>query len=137
MGRVEKLGIMSGGTDNPAFNNDDENSVGKVDRNNKNVEEKCADREEKTQEANGITENGHRTSFVTQHYIEPIRTNNEQSYKTETRIEVPAENNDKNNVLSPTKVNGVHPHNANNNDTSFLNTSTASIQSNGEFSNLS
>ena len=123
---------MSEGTDNPAFNNDDEKSVtAKNDQNNKN-QEKSTQKEHKIVEANGITENGHRTSYVTQHYVEPIRTSPKPRFKTETRIEVPAENNEKN-AATPTKVNGVHAHNGNNNDASFLNTSTASVQSNGKF----
>lgn len=94
------------GKDNPAFSNEDE-------KNDRPMKNGTQEKEPKADTANSVTENGHRPA-----------------YKTETRIELPPENNEKSPVPAA-KVNGVHAHNGNNNDTSFLNSSSVSAQSNG------
>lgn len=134
--------MSNGGTDNPAFSNDEcqtsENSNSTLENSHTESLQNSqitveSDYRKPVDEASSTgqkLENGHQQSFVSQHYVEPIRTSPEPQYKTETRIELPAENHEKS--LSPTKSNGVHG-NGNNNDASFLNTSAASVQSNGRY----
>lgn len=78
---------------------------------------------------------GNRRSFVSQHYVEPVRNSPEPRYKSETKIEVPpsagGQTPDKNSTGSEPKLNGVHG-NGNNNDASFLNSSATSVQVNGK-----
>ncbi|XP_046593240.1 microtubule-associated protein futsch isoform X1 [Neodiprion lecontei] len=134
--------MSDGGTDNPAFSNDEGHHGS--DNSNSTLENSHTESLQNSQitvesdyrtpidEASSAAtsqkvDNGHRQSFVSQHYVEPVRTSPEPQYKTETRIELPADNQEK--LPSATKSNGVHG-NGNNNDASFLNTSAASIQSN-------
>lgn len=137
----------TGGEDNPAFSNDDdcpsqstlENSHTESLQQEQNTNNSSSkDHDHKTESPK--PENGNNEkSFVSQHYVEPVRNGTEsQSYKTETRIELPADSNEKNGVVSPpsgVKVNGVNG-NGNNNDASFLNTSATSIQTNGKKRNF-
>ncbi|XP_046743440.1 microtubule-associated protein futsch-like [Diprion similis] len=134
--------MSDGGTDNPAFSNDEGHHGS--DNSNSTLENSHTESLQNSQitvesdyrtpideassaAASQKVENGHQQSFVSQHYVEPVRTSPEPQYKTETRIELPADNQEK--LPSATKSNGVHG-NGNNNDASFLNTSAASIQSN-------
>lgn len=136
----------TGGEDNPAFANDDDcgsPSAGSA------LENSRTESLQQEQLRSGVTvesdykspvdalptENGGpKKSFVAQHYVEPVRSGSEPqspNYKTETRIELPAESNEKNGPTSGVKVNGVNG-NGNNNDASFLNTSVTSVQTNGK-----
>lgn len=115
------------GTDNPAFASEDE-CGSKAE--NGGQQQVTLDQDRKSSSADcAPLENGQR-SFISQHYVEPIKASSEPCYKTETRIELPAENTDKS--VSEPKLNGVHG-NGNNNDASFLNNSTTSVQVNGKF----
>lgn len=124
---------MSGaaGADNPAFAG--ENECGTNNKlENGGQQQVTLERKTSSSAADSApTENGgHQRSYVSQHYVEPIKPSSEPCYKTETRIELPADNTEKS---SPEpKLNGVHG-NGNNNDASFLNNSTTSVQVNGEF----
>lgn len=104
----------SGGTDNPAFSNEDECQENSRTESN----------QDQSSKSNEPIRNGN--SFGSQHY-EPASKNDAQ-YKTETRIEVPGDTEKSTNAV---KTNGVHG-NGNNNDASFLNTSVASVQANGK-----
>ncbi|XP_043273195.1 mucin-12-like isoform X2 [Venturia canescens] len=131
----------TGGEDNPAFSNDEdcpsqstlENShTESLQQEQHTNNSTIKDHDHKTESPKKENENKEK-SFVSQHYVEPVRNGTEShSYKTETRIELPADSNEKNGVVSPpsgVKVNGVNG-NGNNNDASFLNTSATSIQTN-------
>lgn len=117
------------GTDNPAFANEDE-CVSGSKLENGGQQQATLNQDRKSSADGAPVENGHQRSFISQHYVEPIKPSSEPSYKTETRIEVPADNTEKN--VPETKLNGVHG-NGNNNDASFLNNSAASVQINGKF----
>ncbi|XP_011631207.1 uncharacterized protein LOC105423231 isoform X1 [Pogonomyrmex barbatus] len=111
------------GTDNPAFANEDENGS-KLE--NGGQQQAALNQDRKSADGTPV-ENGHQRSFISQHYVEPIKPSSEPCYKTETRIEVPADNTEKS--LPEPKLNGVHG-NGNNNDASFLNNSATSVQIN-------
>lgn len=122
------------GADNPAFATEDERVGGsKLENGGQQQEQQAAlDQDRKSSTADGTPlENGHQRSYVSQHYVEPVKPSSEQSYKTETRIELPADEVDKSCVPESKKLNGVHG-NGNNNDASFLNNSATSVQVNGE-----
>ena len=133
----------TGGEDNPAFANDDEcggspsTASTLEDSHTESLQQEhhkvTVDQDYKSPVDVIPTENGnHKKSFVSHHYVEPVRANSEPQspqYKSETRIELPAETPDKNGPAP--KHNGVNG-NGNNNDASFLNTSAASIQTNGK-----
>jgi len=120
---------MSGavGADNPAFASEDDCSA-KLE--NGGQQQVTSDQDRKPSADGAPIENGHQRSFVSQHYVEPVKSASEPCYKTETRIELPTDNTEKS--LPEPKLNGVHG-NGNNNDASFLNNSAASAQVNGEF----
>lgn len=119
----------AGGAENPAFAGENECDA-KLE--NGGQQQVTLDQDHKTSSStdNAPTENGHQRSYVSQHYVEPVKPSSEPCYKSETRIELPADNTEKS---SPDpKLNGVHG-NGNNNDASFLNNSATSVQVNGEF----
>lgn len=118
------------GTDNPAFASEDEcASDPKLE--NGGQPQAALNQDRKSSPADGApVENGHQRSYISQHYVEPIKPSSEPCYKTETRIEVPGDNTEKS--APEPKLNGVHG-NGNNNDASFLNNSATSVQINGEF----
>lgn len=117
----------AGGADNPAFANEDERVGGSKLENG--GQQQQPDRKSSTADSAPL-ENGHQRSYISQHYVEPVKPSSEASYKTETRIELPSDDAEKS-APEPKKLNGVHG-NGNNNDASFLNNSANSIQVNGE-----
>jgi len=119
------------GTDNPAFANEDE-CVSGSKLENSGQQQAALNQDHKSSTDSAPVENGHQRSFISQHYVEPIKPSSEPCYKTETRIEVPADNTEK--TMPEPKLNGIHG-NGNNNDASFLNNSATSVQINGEFTN--
>jgi len=123
---------MSGavGADNPAFASEDDCGA-KLENGGQQQQQVTSDQDRKPSADGAPIENGHQRSFVSQHYIEPVKSASEPCYKTETRIELPADNNTEKSLPEP-KLNGIHG-NGNNNDASFLNNSAASAQVNGEF----
>lgn len=121
---------VAGGTDNPAFAGEDECGV-KLENGGQQQQQVNADQDRKSVTDDAPTENGHQRSYVSQHYIEPVKPSAQPCYKTETRIELPADDTEKSTPPEP-KLNGVHG-NGNNNDASFLNNSATSVQVNGEF----
>lgn len=120
----------AGGTDNLAFATEDDGVSGTKVENGNQQQATLEAQERKSRSDNSSKENNHQRSYVSQHYVEPVKPSTEQRYKTETRIELPADNTEKNG--REVKHNGVHG-NGNNNDASFLNNSTTSVQVNGEF----
>ncbi|XP_034937200.1 uncharacterized protein [Chelonus insularis] len=110
----------SGGTDNPAFNNSDEYNATSTNLENSQTENLQQEQKDKSLPIS----NGH--SFVSKHYVEPSQNTPEAQYKTETRIEVPTEDNKTSNTIKTNGING----NGNNNDLSFLNSSITSGQIN-------
>lgn len=116
------------GTDNPAFANEDE-GVSDSKLENGGQQQAALNQDRKSSADGAPVENGHQRSYISQHYVEPVKSSSEPCYKTETRIEVPGDNTEKS-VPEP-KLNGVHG-NGNNNDASFLNNSATSVQINGE-----
>ncbi|KAG5323113.1 SORL protein, partial [Acromyrmex heyeri] len=114
------------GTDNPAFANEDE-CVSGSKLENGSQQQAALNQDHKSSADSAPVENGHQRSFISQHYVEPIKPSSEPCYKTETRIEVPADNTEK--TVPESKLNGVHG-NGNNNDASFLNNSATSVQIN-------
>lgn len=125
----------AGGTDNPAFAVEDECASGANKLENGGggggSQQVNPDQDRKSMAEGAPTENGHQRSYVSQHYVEPVKSSAEPCYKTETRIELPGDNTEKS--APEPKLNGVHG-NGNNNDASFLNNSAASVQVNGECS---
>ncbi|XP_043679037.1 microtubule-associated protein futsch-like isoform X1 [Vespula pensylvanica] len=128
------------GMDNLAFAIEDE-CVNSSEHVENNVHEQQSNKQQVSMEQDyrspadtigSPTENGHRRSFVSQHYVEPVRNSPEPRYKSETKIELPpstgGQTPDKNSTSEP-KLNGVHG-NGNNNDASFLNSSATSVQVN-------
>lgn len=134
-----------GGTDNPAFSNDEETSC------NNSTSTASAGRGHDELEPTGaascagsggdaettITENGKsHSSFVSQHYVEPGRKGSEPptQFTSETKIEMPEDGmSGKTPSATDTprpKQNGVHG-NGNNNDVSFLNSTVTSVVNNG------
>ncbi|XP_057336958.1 uncharacterized protein LOC130675357 isoform X1 [Microplitis mediator] len=111
------------GTDNPAFSNADECIDTSTNGNLENSHTESVQQEHK--DKSSLISNGH--SFVSQHYVEPTQNTPDVQYKTETRIEVP--NNGEEKTSNTVKANGVNG-NSNNNDVSFLNTSVTSAQIN-------
>lgn len=127
-----------GGTDNPAFSNDEDTascnnststaSAGHSNHHSDSEQQigKCSDNDGKT-----LIENGKNGSFVSQHYVEPANASLEPKHFTsETRIELPDDSMVEKTPVKP-KQNGVHG-NGNNNDVSFLNTTVTSVTNNGE-----
>lgn len=112
------------GTDNPAFSNADECLDSNTSKNLENSHTESVQQEHK--DKSSVISNGN--SFVSQHYVEPNQNNSDVQYKTETRIEVPGEEEKTSNTAKTNGVNG----NSNNNDVSFLNTSVTSAQINGK-----
>ncbi|XP_074104108.1 uncharacterized protein LOC141530725 isoform X2 [Cotesia typhae] len=110
------------GTDNPAFSNADECLDSNISKNLENSYTESVQQEHK--DKSSVISNGN--SFVSQHYVEPNQNNSDVQYKTETRIEVPGEEEKTSNTAKTNGVNG----NSNNNDVSFLNTSVTSAQIN-------
>ncbi|XP_044588810.1 titin homolog isoform X1 [Cotesia glomerata] len=110
------------GTDNPAFSNADECLDSNTSKNLENSHTESVQQEHK--DKSSVISNGN--SFVSQHYVEPSQNNSDVQYKTETRIEVPGEEEKTSNTVKTNGVNG----NSNNNDVSFLNTSVTSAQIN-------
>lgn len=117
------------GADNPAFANEDD--CGAKLENGEQQRPVTSEQDHKSSADGVSTENSHQRSFVSQHYVEPVKPASEACYKTETRIELPADDTQEKNLPEP-KLNGVHG-NGNNNDASFLNNSAASVQVNGKF----
>lgn len=114
------------GMDNPAFVGEDE--CRNETTQNDNQQQVTLDQDRKSVSESIPVENGHQRSFVSQQHVEAGRTSPETHYRTETKIEVPESNTER----TETKMNGVHG-NGNNNDASFLNSSTTSVQTNGKF----
>lgn len=114
------------GMDNLAFTNEEDTKL-----ENGGPQQVTLDQDSKSSGDGAPIENGHQRSFISQHYVEPIKPSSEPCYKTETRIELPADNAEKS--VSEPKLNGVHG-NGNNNDASFLNNSSTSVQVNGKLS---
>ncbi|XP_008556076.1 uncharacterized protein LOC103577281 [Microplitis demolitor] len=111
------------GTDNPAFSNADECIDTSTNGNLENSHTESVQQEHK--DKSSLISNGH--SFVSQHYVEPTQNTPDVQYKTETRIELP--NNGEEKTSNTVKANGVNG-NSNNNDVSFLNASVTSAQIN-------